>query len=73
MPAAIAFAIQALTALPSLIQAGVQVMQLIENTKIALQTMQSEQRDPTQAEWDSLEAQITATLASLDNTARAGN
>lgn len=71
MPAAIAFAVQALSALPSLIQAGAQVMQLIESTKAALQTMQAEQRDPTQAEWEALEAQITATLAKLDNAARA--
>jgi hypothetical protein len=70
MPAAIAFAIQALSTLPSLIQAGVQVIQLIESTKAVLQTMQVEQRDPTQAEWEALEAQITATLAKLDNATR---
>jgi hypothetical protein len=55
---ALAYAIQALQILPSLISAGVQVKGLIENTNASLATMQKENRDPTAAEWDALNAQI---------------
>lgn len=70
MPVAIAFAIQALTQLPALIQAGADAVTAIEASIAALQSMQAEHRDPTQAEWDALDARITADLARLDVAAR---
>ena len=70
MPVAIAFAIQALTQLPALIQAGADAVAAIEATIAALQAMQTENRDPTPAEWDALDARITTDLARLDAAAR---
>ena len=70
MPVAIAFAIQALTQLPALIQAGADAVRAIEETIAALKSMQAEGRGPTQAEWDALDARIAADLAKLDAAAR---
>jgi hypothetical protein len=58
---ALAYALQLLAALPQLIQAGADVMQMITEAKDRLQNMQDEGRDPTPAEWDDLNARI-ATL-----------
>jgi len=66
MPAARAFAMQALTLLPGLIQAGAEVLTLIQSTTAAIQAMQTEGRDPTQAEWDALNAASDTALARLD-------
>jgi len=66
MPAALAFAMQALTLLPGLIQAGADVLALIQSTTTAMQAMHAEGRDPTQAEWDALKAASEAALARLD-------
>jgi hypothetical protein len=63
---AISFAIQALTQLPALIQAGADAARAIEETITALRAMQTEGRDPTVAEWDTLNARITTDLAKLD-------
>ena len=52
--------------LPSLIQAGMEVMTLIQNTTSALRAMQAEGRDPTEAEWAALQAASEAALARLD-------
>lgn len=70
MPVAIAFAIQALTQLPALIQAGADAVAAIEQTIAALQSMQAENREPTNAEWDALDARITTDLARLNEAAR---
>lgn len=53
MPA-LSFAIEALSALPDLIAAGVNVVEFIGAANTALKTMQSEDRDPTDAEWEAL-------------------
>ncbi len=54
----IAYALQVLTAIPQLIAAGQSVMGLVEHSKAALETMQAEDRDPNEAEWDALNAVI---------------
>lgn len=55
---AIAYMLQLLNALPALIQAGHDVSDLITHTRDRLQDMQTTGRDPTQAEWDELDARI---------------
>ena len=69
MPTALAFAIQALTQLPALIQAGADIARAVQETIAALQALQAEGRDPTQAEWDALNARIAGDLARLDQAA----
>jgi hypothetical protein len=66
MAPALAFAIQALTLLPGIIQAGGEALALIQSTTSALQAMHGEGRDPTQAEWDALNTASAAALARLD-------
>ena len=66
MAPALMFAIQALTLLPGLIQAGAEVLSLIQTTATALHAMQAEGRDPTEAEWAALRAAGEAALARLD-------
>lgn len=43
-----------LRVLPSLIQAGTEVVQLVQHTNTLLDTMQKENRDPTSDEWDNI-------------------
>lgn len=57
---AAAFALSLLTELPALIAAGKQVFDLIKSGTAAMEAMQAENRDPTPAEWDKLNAQIKA-------------
>lgn len=57
---ALAFAIQLLDVIPSLIAAGRDVAALVSDGKAKIEAMQAENRDPTPAEWDSLNAQIKA-------------
>ena len=66
MAPALAFALQALTLLPGLIQAGAEVLTLIQSTTTALHAMQAEGRDPTEAEWTALRDAGAAALARLD-------
>jgi hypothetical protein len=63
---ALAFATQALAALPAMIQAGQTVIRLIETTNAALHAMGMENRDPSPAEWAALNAQTVDLLARLD-------
>ncbi len=58
MGSAIAYAISLLGEVPGLIAAGKSVVDLVQSGSAALKTMQSENRDPTAAEWDALNAQI---------------
>lgn len=60
MPTAIAYALQLLSALPSLIQAGRDVTALLSHGQATLTAMQTEGRDPTPAEWEALDAQVKA-------------
>lgn len=57
---AIAYAMQLLTSLPQLIQAGTDAMSLINHGREKLSEMQTAGRDPTQEEWDELNAKIKA-------------
>ncbi|MCC2632126.1 MAG: hypothetical protein K0S48_12 [Ramlibacter sp.] len=56
---AVAYALQLMTALPQLIQAGVEVTKMVTSASEALQRMEAEGRDPTPAEWATLNAEIT--------------
>ena len=62
---AIAYAIELLSILPSLIGAGRDVRELVENGTSALKAMQDENREPTAQEWDALNALITSLRAEL--------
>lgn len=63
---ALAIATTVLELLPSLIQAGINVVGLIESTSATIKLAQSENRDPTDAEWAALDAQISALRAQLN-------
>ncbi len=52
-------ALAVLSELPSLISAGANVINLINSTKQTLNEATAAGRDPTAAEWDALNAQIT--------------
>lgn len=47
-----------LSQLPSLISAGVNVIALVKDTEATITKAQAENRDPSPAEWDALNAQI---------------
>lgn len=55
---ALAFATQLLGALPSLMEAGVAVMDLVTKGNAKLKAFADEKRDPTAEEWDDLNASI---------------
>ena len=57
MPA-LTYAIQLLSALPALIDAGMSIKNLVSDSTAALNKMQAEKRDPSPAEWDALNAMI---------------
>lgn len=59
MPALL-YATQLLGMLPSLLAAGKNVVDLVTTGNAALKTMADENRDPTPAEWDALNAKIKA-------------
>ncbi len=65
MPTILAYALQALTAIPQLIAAGQSVIGLVQHSTDALKLMQSENRDPTQAEWDALNSLIDSLRTQL--------
>lgn len=56
---ALALATTILTALPPLIQAGMDVMALLESTNGVIAKAQAEGRDPTDAEWETLDSMLT--------------
>jgi hypothetical protein len=70
MESALALAIQALEVLPSLFSASAEALGFISSTTAALRAMQSESRDPTDAEWAELNAQIATLRTQLDATAQ---
>jgi len=63
---ALAFALAALQAVPAIIAAGADVVGFITQTATAVTAMQVANRDPTQAEWDALNAQIAGLQKELD-------
>ncbi len=65
MAPALTFALQALSLLPSLIQAGAEIVSIIQSTTTALHAMHAEDRDPTDTEWATLTAASEAALARL--------
>ncbi len=60
MGSALAYAVSLLTELPGLISAGKDVVDLVKSGSTALKSMQDAGRDPTDAEWSALNAQIKA-------------
>ena len=64
---ALMMALQLLQSLPALIAAGAEVKGLIEDQTAKLKDMADTGRDPTQQEWDELNAQIDKLRASLHN------
>lgn len=67
MGSIIAYALQALEAIPTLIAAGQSVIGLIQHSTAALKLMQTENRDPTDQEWADLNATIDALRQQLHN------
>ena len=57
---AIAYALELLTSLPGLINAGAQVVDLIQNGQAKLKAFDAEKRDPTDSEWKELNDSIAA-------------
>lgn len=55
-----AFALALLNIAPVLLEAGAAGLETFNRHKDALQTMVNEGRDPTPAEWDALNAEISA-------------
>lgn len=54
----LAFAVQALEALPGLISAGSNIVSFVQKVTGQVQDMQKTDRAPTQQEWDELNQQI---------------
>ena len=65
MPTALLYATQILGILPQLLAAGKNVADLVTTGNAALKSMAAENREPTTAEWDALNAQITRLRAEL--------
>lgn len=55
---AISYAIEALNLLPGLISAGMDVVEFATKTSNGLKVMQAEGRDPTDEEWNALNATV---------------
>ncbi len=56
----VSFATKALDAIPGLVSAGANIVNLVSSTKTALSNMQSQNRGPTKAEWDALDAEVAS-------------
>lgn len=61
----LSYATQVLGVLPTLIQAGVDVVGFVRDASDKLSAMQAEGRDPTDAEWDTLNRAIADMRAKL--------
>lgn len=64
---AVAFAIQILESLPQIMSMTVQAASYIHNSVTSLKLMQLEGRDPTDAEWDALNATVQSLRDSRPN------
>lgn len=62
----LALVLEGLTALEQFIQAGTAAFGILQTLKASVVVMQAENRDPNQAEWDALNAQIKTGLAQLN-------
>lgn len=58
MEKALDFALKVLTELPALISSGIDIYELVQKSNEQLKRMVAEKRDPTEAEWDELNASI---------------
>lgn len=67
-PTTLMMALQLLQSLPALIAAGAEVKGLVEDQTAKLKDMADTGRDPTQAEWDDLNAKIDQLRATLHGT-----
>ncbi len=65
MPA-LAIATSVLQLLPALLQAGIDVMGILQSTNAVISKAQAENRDPTDAEWNALDTQISGLRAQLN-------
>lgn len=65
MGTALTFATTLLGSLPSLITAGIQIIDLVTSGNAKLKAFADEKRDPTPAEWDELNASIAAKRTEL--------
>lgn len=63
----VAFAIQVLTQLLGLVPAATAAWTMVQDSRNKLEQMRAEKRDPTPAEWDSLNAQTAALLKQLNS------
>ena len=63
----LALVLEGLAALEQLIQAGTTAYSIVQSLKTSVTAMQAENRDPTQAEWDNLNALIKTGLAQLNS------
>lgn len=62
----LSLAINVLAALPALVTAGEETIQLINSTVATLKVMQTQGRDPLPSEWAAIEAQLDALTDELD-------
>lgn len=56
---ALAYALQLLTAVPQLIQAGTEVVAMVNKGRDKVAAFEAEKRDPTAAEWQELNDEIS--------------
>lgn len=66
---ALAFAITALQAIPAVLMAGEDAVAFAEKAANAVNAMQSENRDPSDAEWQTLNDEIAALQKQIDGAA----
>lgn len=66
MPAILLYAVQAIQIAAALAAAGKDVATLLGQIRDAMAAMQTENRDPTAAEWQALNAQTIALLNELN-------
>ena len=64
-PAALLYALQVLESLPGLIAAGQNVIGMVESSTAAIKQMVDENRDPSDAEWQTLNEATAALRAQL--------
>jgi predicted PurR-regulated permease PerM len=70
IPAGVSVFINSLIAqLPQLVAAGTDIADFVKTQVSSIGAMLSENRDPTQAEWDALNADLSVELAKLDASA----
>jgi len=62
---ALAYALQLMTALPGLVQAGKDIKDIVAKGAARIEAMQAEGREPTAAEWKELQDDIDPKRAEL--------